>query len=68
MNAAVTQDELGTHLDWEIDGVTATMIDWFWSNPRLHELYRVVENPAYNPFADLGVERRDDVVRYRSIA
>ena len=27
MNAAVTQDELGTHLDWELDGVTATMID-----------------------------------------
>ena len=28
----VTQDELGTHLDWELEGVTARMIDWFWSN------------------------------------
>jgi hypothetical protein len=28
----VTQDELGTHLDWELEGVTAVMIDWFWSN------------------------------------
>jgi len=32
MNTAVTQDELGTHLDWELGGVTAAMIDWFWSN------------------------------------
>jgi hypothetical protein len=28
----VTQDRLGTHIDWEHDGVTARMIDWFWSN------------------------------------
>jgi hypothetical protein len=28
----VTQDDLGTHLDWRHDGVTARMIDWFWSN------------------------------------
>ena len=28
----VTQDELGTHLDWEHDGITPRMIDWFWSN------------------------------------
>jgi hypothetical protein len=28
----VTQDALGTHLDWAHDGVTARMIDWFWSN------------------------------------
>ena len=25
-------DELGTHFDWTHDGVTARMIDWFWSN------------------------------------
>ena len=28
----VTQDELGTHLDWGHDGITPRMIDWFWSN------------------------------------
>ncbi len=32
MEARVTQDELGTHIEWEHDGVTARMIDWFWSN------------------------------------
>jgi hypothetical protein len=28
----VTQDALGTHLDWAHAGVSARMIDWFWSN------------------------------------
>lgn len=28
----VFHDALGTHLDWRHDGVTARMIDWFWSN------------------------------------
>ncbi len=28
----VTQDALGTHLDWEHEGITPRMIDWFWSN------------------------------------
>jgi hypothetical protein len=28
----VSQDESGTHIDWELDGVTPRMIDWFWSN------------------------------------
>ncbi len=32
MQTTVTQDEFGTHIDWELDGVTARMIDWFWSN------------------------------------
>jgi hypothetical protein len=32
MEQRVTQDELGTHLEWRHDGVTARMIDWFWSN------------------------------------
>jgi hypothetical protein len=32
MEHEVTQDELGTHLDWRHDTVTARMIDWFWSN------------------------------------
>jgi hypothetical protein len=28
----MTQDDLGTHLDWAHDGITPRMIDWFWSN------------------------------------
>lgn len=30
--SAIVQDELGTHLDWELEAVTPRMIDWFWSN------------------------------------
>jgi hypothetical protein len=29
---AVSQDAMGTHLDWQHKDVTAAMIDWFWSN------------------------------------
>jgi hypothetical protein len=32
MHHTVTQDAAGTHLDWRHDGVTARMIDWFWSS------------------------------------
>jgi hypothetical protein len=32
MEARVTQDAMGTHLDWEHEGITPKMIDWFWSN------------------------------------
>jgi len=32
MEASISQDALGTHIDWKHDGVTARMIDWFWSN------------------------------------
>lgn len=32
MKMNVIQDEMGTHLDWEHEGVTPKMIDWFWSN------------------------------------
>lgn len=32
MEYKLTQDALGTHLDWQHEGVTARMIDWFWSN------------------------------------
>ncbi len=32
MEYTVSHDALGTHLDWSHDGVTAKMIDWFWSN------------------------------------
>ncbi len=32
MDYTVTQDDMGTHLDWKHEGVTPRMIDWFWSN------------------------------------
>ena len=32
MDYTLTQDELGTHIDWALDGVSARQIDWFWSN------------------------------------
>ena len=32
MEAQVTQDAMGTHLDWKHEGITPKMIDWFWSN------------------------------------
>ncbi len=32
MEVLVTQDQAGTHIDWDRDGVTPRMIDWFWSN------------------------------------
>ena len=32
MEYTVTQDDIGTHIDWKHEGVTAEMIDWFWSN------------------------------------
>jgi hypothetical protein len=28
----INQDSLGTHIDWAHEAVTASMIDWFWSN------------------------------------
>jgi len=32
MKYTVSHDEIGTHIDWELEGVTAREIDWFWSN------------------------------------
>ena len=32
MTPRITQDDLGTHLEWEHDGITPRMMDWFWSN------------------------------------
>jgi hypothetical protein len=32
MDITVEHDGLGTHFDWQLDGVTPRMIDWFWSN------------------------------------
>lgn len=32
MEITTTCDALGTHFDWQLDGVTPRMIDWFWMN------------------------------------
>ena len=32
MKNTVSHDAMGTHIDWQHDGLTAKMIDWFWSN------------------------------------
>jgi hypothetical protein len=32
MEYTVSHDSVGTHIDWRHDGITARMIDWFWSN------------------------------------
>jgi hypothetical protein len=32
MQYTVSHDAIGTHIDWELEGVTAREIDWFWSN------------------------------------
>ncbi|MBS0482067.1 MAG: hypothetical protein JSR96_07905 [Proteobacteria bacterium] len=32
MEHTIRQDDLGTHIDWVLPGVTARQIDWFWSN------------------------------------
>ncbi|MDE2372186.1 MAG: hypothetical protein KGN16_24675 [Burkholderiales bacterium] len=32
MDIKVEHDALGTHFNWELDGVTPRMIDWFWMN------------------------------------
>jgi hypothetical protein len=32
MKSTVSHDAMGTHIDWQHDGITAKMIDWFWSN------------------------------------
>ncbi len=32
MNIDIKHDALGTHFNWQLDGVTPRMIDWFWSN------------------------------------
>jgi len=32
MKFSVSHDAIGTHIDWQLDSVTARMIDWFWSN------------------------------------
>jgi hypothetical protein len=65
MAMKLTQDEMGTHLDWEHDGVTSKMIDWFWSNmekgfllwhPAQHEPLEWAVAPAHgNPIGSIHI-------------
>jgi hypothetical protein len=32
MEYKISHDSMGTHIDWNHEGVTAREIDWFWSN------------------------------------
>jgi len=61
MQHSITHDSMGTHVDWRHDGITARMIDWFWSNmekgfilwhPEQHEALQWAVPPR--PGAPLG--------------
>ena len=41
--------------------------NWGVFLPQLYALFRVVTNPAYNPFSDLTVVRHDGAVTYKYI-
>lgn len=45
----VRQDDNGwTHIDWTLDGVTADMIDWHWSNmDKTYNLWHPVQHKAF---------------------
>jgi len=45
----VRQDEKNrTHIDWELDGVTANQIDWFWMNmEKGFALWHPIEHTAF---------------------
>lgn len=59
MDPTIEHDALGTHFDWQLEGVTPHMIDWFWSNmekgfvlwhPEQHEPLEWVRPPHHgNP-------------------
>jgi hypothetical protein len=65
MEHSITHDSMGTHIDWRHDGVTARMIDWFWSNmekvfilwhPEQHEaLEWAVPSKHGNPLGSIHI-------------
>jgi hypothetical protein len=65
METRVTQDAMGTHLDWAHEGITPKMIDWFWSNmekgfvlwhPDQHEPLRWAVPPKHgNPVGSIHI-------------
>ena len=65
MKYTINHDAMGTHLDWELEGVTAHMIDWFWSNmekgfilwhPSQHEDLQWAVRPKHgNPVGSIHI-------------
>ncbi len=65
MKYTIVHDAMGTHLDWELEGVTAHMIDWFWSNmekgfvlwhPSQHEPLQWAVPPVHgNPLGSIHI-------------
>lgn len=65
MNVNAYYDTKGTHLEWEHDGVTPKMIDWFWSNlekgfilwhPEQHEALEWAVPPVHgNPVGSIHI-------------
>lgn len=61
----MTQDSLGTHIDWKHEGLTPKMIDWFWSNmekgfilwhPEQHEALEWAVPPVHgNPVGSIHI-------------
>ncbi len=65
MEYSISHDSMGTHVDWRHDGVTARMIDWFWSNmekgfilwhPEQHEALQWAVPPKHgNPIGSIHI-------------
>lgn len=65
METKLVQDSMGTHIDWKHEGVTAKMIDWFWSNmekgfilwhPAQHEPLQWAVPPVHgNPIGSIHI-------------
>jgi hypothetical protein len=61
----ISQDAMGTHFDWKHEGVSARMIDWFWSNmekgfilwhPEQHEALEWATAPKHgNPVGSIHI-------------
>ena len=63
MDITVEDDALGTHFDWQHDGVTPRMIDWFWSNM---EKGFVLWHPEQHEYLEWPVRPHDSGVAGRS--
>lgn len=82
----VTQDQMGTHLDWTHEGITPKMIDWFWSNmeksfllwhPAQHEPLIWAKAPVHgNPVGSIHIApqtwndgtRQNLYIRFENVA
>jgi hypothetical protein len=65
MEHTISHDALGTHIDWQHQGITAREIDWFWSNmekgfilwhPEQHEALEWAVPPKHgNPLGAIHI-------------